>query len=139
MTESQRSKPKVLDVGNCDLDHGNLSDLLDRHFQADVQRAHGPEDTLAALRREHYDLVTINRLMDRDGSEGLEIIRSIKADARLADTPVMMVTNFSEHQALAQQAGAVPGFGKSALNDAETIALLSEYLFDKNMHINSSR
>ena len=125
----QRSKPKVLDVGNCDLDHGNIADLLRQHFAAEVHRAHSPEEALRALQRESYDLVTVNRLMDRDGSEGLEIIKSIKSDPTLVHTPVMMITNFAEHQSLAEQAGAVPGFGKAAIGDPETIERLAEYLF----------
>jgi CheY-like chemotaxis protein len=120
--------PKILDIGNCDMDHGNISTLLKRHFQATVHRAHGLEDTLEAMRRERYDLVTINRVMDRDGADGLEIIKSIKADPELAKTRVMMITNFDEHQQRAQQAGAVPGFGKSSLHDSETLRLLSENL-----------
>ena len=122
------SVPKVLDVGNCDLDHGNISSLLQDHFQAVVHRAHGLQDAFAALRGERFDLVTINRLMDRDGAEGLEIVKSIKGDPALAETQVMMITNFDEHQQRAQQAGAVRGFGKSRLQDPATLSLLSEYL-----------
>ena len=73
--------PLVLDVGNCDLDHGNISALLEQHFQAMVHRAHGSDDALAAVRRERYDLVTINRLMDCDGAQGLSV----------TDDPVQLV------------------------------------------------
>lgn len=119
---------KVLDVGNCDPDHSGITALLRANFEATVDRAHGFIDAMEAVRREQYDLVTINRLMDRDGSLGIEIIKAINADPELAATKVMMITNFAEHQELAQQAGAVLGFGKSALRDASTVELLSEHL-----------
>ena len=66
--------------------------------------------------------------MDRSGASGLDIIKRIKADESLASKPVMMITNFDDHQQLAVSAGAVRGFGKQALNLPATITLLSEYL-----------
>ena len=35
---------RVLDVGNCALDHGSISALISKQFGADVVQAHGPED-----------------------------------------------------------------------------------------------
>jgi CheY-like chemotaxis protein len=119
---------RVLDVGNCDMDHGNIRGMLEERFRAAVDRAHGPDDALAALRAAPYDLVLVNRLMDRDGSEGLEVLRRIQADPALAGVPVMIITNIPEHEAAAVSAGARPGFGKLALNAPQTHARLREYL-----------
>jgi CheY-like chemotaxis protein len=119
---------RVLDVGNCDLDFTNISELMRDQFAAEVHRAHGKADALQALQREKFDLVTVNRLLDRDGSQGLEIIKSLKEDPTLAMIPVMLITNFPEQQQIACEAGAVPGFGKAALQAAETIELLKPYL-----------
>lgn len=119
---------KVLDVGNCDPDHSGITALLKANFDVQIDRAHGFSDAMEAIRREKYDLVTINRLMDRDGSPGMEIIKEIKGDPAIAETKVMMITNFAEHQDLAIQAGAVAGFGKAALHDPATLATLSEHL-----------
>ena len=119
---------RVLDVGNCDPDHGGITALLQANFNVEIDRAHGFSDALEAIRREPYDLVTINRLMDRDGTPGMDIIKEVKGDPAIANTKVMMITNFVEHQELAVKAGAVAGFGKAALHDSETLAILSEHL-----------
>ena len=119
---------RVLDVGNCSMDHGAISALLSRHFRADVVQAHGPEDALSALRGGKFDLVLVNRKLDRDASDGLEIIQQIKADTQLAATPCMLITNFPEHQAAAVAAGAEPGFGKSTLSAPATIERLGKFL-----------
>ncbi len=119
---------RVLDIGNCGPDHNALSHLLSEQFGAQVLQAHGLEDALQALQEQSFDLVTVNRLMDRDGSEGLEIIKRVKADAGLSDTPVMLITNYDEHQQLAVNAGAVLGFGKTQLMSQQTIDRLRPFL-----------
>jgi len=42
--------------------------------------------------------------------------------------PVMLVSNFADAQAQAVESGALPGFGKAALNAPETLARLKEQL-----------
>ena len=64
---------RMLDVGNCDLDHGSIRNLVQRHFGAEVVRVHGSDDALAALRAGPFNLVVVNRKLDRDGSDGLAI------------------------------------------------------------------
>ncbi len=118
---------KVLDVGNCGPDHAAISDLLTT-FNVQLTRAHGLDDAMACLRAESFDLVMINRLMDRDGSSGMEIISTIKSDEALARIPVMLISNFPEYQELAVAAGAETGFGKRQLGDAATLELLKKYL-----------
>lgn len=118
----------VLDVGNCTPDHGALTRLLESNFEVQVLRTHGVGDTLDLLRSQAVDLVLVNRIMDRDGSSGLELIHKIKADAALAAVPVMMMTNFPDAQQAAIQAGAEPGFGKAALRDAATLNILRKFL-----------
>ena len=119
---------RVLDVGNCVPDHGAIRSLLERTFGAEVVQTHGPEDTLAELQRGEFDLVLINRKLDQDYSDGLDIIQRIKADAALADTPVMLITNYEDHQSDAVAAGAEPGFGKLSLNTPQTIERLGRFL-----------
>ena len=117
---------RVLDVGNCGPDHSAIKSLLAEHFDVEVVQAHSHDSALAELANSSFDLVLVNRLMDRDGSSGLEIVRSVKQ--QFAETPVMMITNFAEHQQSATAAGAEEGFGKSQLRSAETVQLLSGYL-----------
>ncbi len=119
---------RLLDVGSCGPDHASLRQLVQDHFDVVVDQADGMDDALELLGQQSYDLVTVNRVMDRDGSEGLEIIRAIKSHARFGDTPVMMITNFADHQHLAVTAGAVDGFGKSQLVTPSTVERLRPFL-----------
>jgi CheY-like chemotaxis protein len=119
---------RVLDVGNCGVDHAAIRRLLGGHFAAEVVQNHSQLEALASLRREQFDLVLVNRVFDRDGSDGLELIRAIKADSDLADVPVMLITNYEQHQRRAVEAGALPGFGKAELGDPETKERLAAIL-----------
>lgn len=119
---------RVLDIGNCSMDHGAISGMLRKQFQADVVQCHGPEDSLAALRAGKFDLVLVNRKLDQDYSDGLEIIQAIKADPKLAATPVMLITNYPQYEEQAVEAGALPGFGKKQLYDERTQQRLAAVL-----------
>ena len=119
---------RVLDVGQCDPDHASLRRLIQDNFSGQMDRAHGPADTLSLLRQSHYDLVLINRKLDRDHSDGLEILRAIKADPQLAAVPVMLITNFPEHQQAAMAEGGILGFGKAELDRPETAQKLQQAL-----------
>jgi CheY-like chemotaxis protein len=119
---------RVLEIGNCNLDHALLSSVLHRSFQADVVRTHGASDALAALRNGPFDLVLVNRILDRDGSEGLDFIRTIKSTPEFAAIPVMMITNYADHQDRAVAAGAERGFGKSDMHTAQTHEQLKRFL-----------
>lgn len=107
---------RVLDVGNCGHDHGLISSMLQRNFQAETSVADTAEATFEMLGKEHFDLVVVNRKLDQDYSDGIEIIKRIKQDAQWADLPVMLITNYPEHQAAAVAVGAIPGFGKQELS-----------------------
>jgi two-component system chemotaxis response regulator CheY len=72
------------------------------------------------LKSDRFDLVLVNRKLDVDYSDGLEVIRQIKSDPAIADVPVMLVTNYPEHQDAAVAAGAVRGFGKLEFEKPET-------------------
>lgn len=119
---------RVLDIGNCSMDFGAISGMLRKQFAADVVQCHGPDDSLDALRHGKFDLVLVNRKLDQDYSDGLDIIHAIKADPQIADVPVMLVTNYAEFQEQAVAAGALPGFGKKQLYDDTTQERLSKLL-----------
>lgn len=119
---------RVLDVGNCSLDHGAIRTMLQRTFAAEVVQADGLEDTLQRLREEPFDLVLVNRKLDADYSDGIDVIRAIKGDPALAAVPCMLVTNYAEHQQTAVAAGAEYGFGKKELYAAATRERLSRHL-----------
>ena len=121
-------KKRVLDVGQCNPDHYSIRHLIEGKFAAEVVRAHLPADALAKLREGQFDLVLINRKLDQDYSDGLEIIKLMKADAALASIPVMLVTNYAEHQEAAVAVGAAWGFGKLEYNRPETHDRLKKFL-----------
>jgi two-component system chemotaxis response regulator CheY len=118
----------VLDVGQCALDHGAIRALVEDNFDARVTQAHDAEQALAALRSGRFDLVLVNRKLDADNGNGLEIIKRIKADPPLAGASVMLVTNYPEYQEQAVAAGAEPGFGKSDLHEPKTLERLRTFL-----------
>ncbi len=119
---------RVLDVGNCVPDHSAIRAMLEKTFAADVLQTHGPGDTLTLLRKEPVDLVLINRKLDQDYSDGLDIVKRIKSDAKLASLPCMIVSNFPDQQQVAVAAGAEYGFGKKELYADATKERLARFL-----------
>lgn len=119
---------QVLDVGNCGPDFSSIHSFLTNRFDCEVKQCHGPDDTLNALRSGEVALVLVNRKLDRDYSDGIEIIKQIKSDPELKDVPVMLITNFAEHQDAAVEAGAERGFGKLEYDKPETVERLKPFL-----------
>ncbi|KAA5540049.1 response regulator transcription factor [Roseiconus nitratireducens] len=119
----------VVDCGNCGPDFHSIRQFVTANFDAVVVQTHDAEETLKLLRqRSDVALVTVNRKLDRDYSDGIEVVRQIKSAEDVGDVPVMLVTNYEEHQQSAMQAGCVRGFGKLALRDNATAELLQPYL-----------
>jgi CheY-like chemotaxis protein len=114
----------VLSVGQCFADHSSLVHALERHFQAEVVSAATADEAMTALRERAFDLVLVNRVLDADGSAGLDIVEQIKADETLREVPVMLVSNYEEAQLQAVAKGALPGFGKAAMGQPNMIARL---------------
>ena len=119
---------RVLDVGTCGFDHGRIRALLTAAFGAEVQPARTAAETLAALENGSFDLVLVNRVLDADGSDGVALIQSIRSHPQTGATPVMLISNFPEHQQRAVAAGAEPGFGKRELTAPETREKLQRFL-----------
>ena len=119
---------RVLDVGQCVPDHAAIRRLLEDEFDVRVERTHERDDTFAALRRGPVDLVLINRKLDIDYTDGLEILKAIKADPAFASIPVMLVSNYPDAHEEAVRAGAEPGFGKAQLGSIETVEKLRRFL-----------
>jgi CheY-like chemotaxis protein len=115
------STKRVLSVGQCLADHGSISRTLQHHFDVEVQAADSAADALTRLRQEPFALVLINRVFDADGTSGMELIKSLKADESLCTIPIMLVSNYADVQQDAMQAGALPGFGKAALGQPQML------------------
>ncbi len=119
---------RILDVGNCGYDHSAIARLVQREFNAVAVAADDAHEALREARTGSYALIVVNRVLDADGSEGIEIIEALKSDPATQHLPVMMITNYPEHQAKALAAGAEPGFGKSTLHEPSTRERLAKFL-----------
>lgn len=118
----------LLDCGNCGPDFSSIRQMATSNFDVTVLQTHGAEDTMQVLRSRKVDLVTVNRKLDRDYTDGMEVIKQIKSDPETQHVPVMLVTNYDEHQQAAIAEGAVEGFGKLSLDEPATKARLEVYL-----------
>lgn len=111
---------RILDVGQCPPDHAAISRFLHSLGPVTVESTPLPASAMELLRQHSYDLVLVNRKIDEDYSDGIDLVRLMKADAVAASVPVMLISNYADAQAEAVRAGALPGFGKKDL--ATTLA-----------------
>ncbi len=119
---------RVLSVGQCIPDDGSLLRFLSSHFEVELIRSPDKEDALSRIRTESFDLILVNRKLDADYSDGLEVIQSIQADPDINTTPVMLISNYPDAQEKAVVTGAVLGFGKMELNNPEVVERVAKYL-----------
>lgn len=106
-------------MGQCGYDDSRIGQLLQEACNAALDRSDDLAGARLALQGGRYDLVLVNRLLDRDRSSGLTVIENILSES---GTPaVMLVSDLPEAQAEAERLGALPGFGKAALHRPETI------------------
>jgi CheY-like chemotaxis protein len=125
---SEAARFHVLDVGQCMADHHAIHSMIIHNFSAEVDRAASVDEALHRMHTRPYDLVLVNRVMDQDGSDGLRLVREAKRDNRIESAPIMMVSNFTEAQDRAVEAGAQRGFGKRELHDPATLQRLARFL-----------
>ena len=121
----------VLDVGNCNPDHNAIAKMLTSNYDVVVLRAHELSDALQLLSKEAVDLIVINRKLDIDYSDGIEILRHLKQDAAYKGIPTMIITNYAEQQIAAVAEGAEYGFGKLQYSEPATRDRLSRFLDKK--------
>jgi len=119
---------RVLDVGNCAPDHQAIKQFLRTRFECEVRQAHGADDALAELAGGDFDLVLVNRKLDQDYSDGMDVIRRILKERGESAPSVMLITNYPEHQDAAVAIGAKRGFGKLQFGEPETLQRLKAVL-----------
>jgi two-component system chemotaxis response regulator CheY len=119
---------RVIDIGNCAPDHAAIRRQIESSFDAKVLQADDLAGALTRLGEQPADLILVNRKLDLDYSDGMAIVRHLKADPRWSGIPVMLISNYPEYQAEAVASGAVPGFGKQELRTSETREKLGKYL-----------
>ncbi len=118
----------MLDVGQCNLDHGSIGRLLSEKFGAEVERARTIDEAIEAAAKRRFDLILVNRILDATGEEGVAFIRQLRGAQADDAAPVMLISNYDDAQHAACEAGALRGFGKNALSASSTIKLLSAHL-----------
>ncbi len=117
---------RVLDVGQCGFDHAAIHHFIQSVISATVDAAGTAEEAQKLLEKNRYNLVLINRILDRDGSSGIELIKQLR---QIPDCPpLMLVSNLPDAQAKAMAAGALEGFGKSAIHLPQTAEHLRDVL-----------
>jgi CheY-like chemotaxis protein len=121
-------KKRVLSIGQCGPDNSAIRTFLTRNFDCEFDTADAAEDALAKMKSSTYDLVLVNRKLDIDYSDGTDVIRALKDDSESSEVPVMLVTNYPEHQEAAIAAGAIRGFGKLEFGKRETVERLAPIL-----------
>ncbi|MEO1130976.1 MAG: hypothetical protein AAFX05_14885 [Planctomycetota bacterium] len=122
------AEPVVVLVGHCGFDAGSLEKAVRTAIpEARIERA----DDAAALQALEGDahLLLINRVLERGfaTSEGIDLIRALAANGPAA----MLISNYADAQQEAEQAGALPGFGKSDIQSEETLDLLRRSMIER--------
>ena len=95
---------------------------------AALRRQVGPRQAEHLLQGEPPALILVNRKLDIDGGDGMEIIGRLLKDDKSREIPVMLVSNYPQYQAEAGALGARPGFGKSELGTPASLDKLRPYL-----------
>lgn len=110
----------IYSVGQCGFDHSNIASALSDAGCA-TRNIQSERELHLELRKELPSLILVNRLLDRDGQSGVSVIRNLKNNEHYRHVPVMLVSNYTQAQEEAVDAGALPGFGKNSLFDQDTI------------------
>jgi CheY-like chemotaxis protein len=121
----------IVSVGQCYADGPALERAIVSRFQAQVLHVDTADQALAHLNNGGVDLVLVNRIFDANGESGIDFIRRLKSDPATRHIPVMLISNYPEYQAQAQEFGAAPGFGKNALGEPEMVAALAPFLAER--------
>jgi two-component system, response regulator, stage 0 sporulation protein F len=128
MCQEPNMSRRVLSVGQCGPDHSALTRFLKGTFVVEIDTADTAAEAISAVQQQPYSLVLINRKLDADYSDGVDILRTLKADPATTAVPVMIVSNYPEYQDEAVMLGGERGFGKNQLGQSDVIAQLEPFL-----------
>ena len=109
---------RILLVGHCLPDRYLLSRAVKKAIDG-VEIEHANTDDALAKHLPQSHVLLVNRVLDGrfEHTSGVELIRELRERSGAA---CMLISNYEEAQAEAQQAGALPGFGKSELGKPTT-------------------
>ena len=119
----------VVLVGHCGVDGPRLERELSQGLPSGttVLRVNS-EDDLKKCCEEGADLLLVNREPVGFDRGGLEIVREVHAER--PEVKVMLVSDYDDAQQEAQQAGALPGFGKSRMGSGAVTKVVKQALGD---------
>jgi hypothetical protein len=108
---------RILLVGHCGVDGPRMQrEICDFLDEADVLRINSDEDLARAV--EGADLLLINREpIGFEPKMGRDLVRELRG--RYPGTKLMLVSDHDDAQEEAEEAGAMPGFGKSIVGTPE--------------------
>ncbi|MCA8988939.1 MAG: hypothetical protein KDA78_14930, partial [Planctomycetaceae bacterium] len=107
---------------------GALLRFLSSHFEIELTRSMNKADALQRVAGETYDLILINRKLDADYTDGVDVITALRETPHAQETPIMLISNYPDAQQRAVEAGALPGFGKMEFNKPEVVERLTAVL-----------
>jgi len=119
---------KIALIGHCGADGSYLRIAVGR-AQKDLKVVMVEDaQELERIIAEGVDLLMFNRVLDWgfDETEGASAIASLRA--KHPELKMMLVSNYSEAQAEAVAAGALPGFGKREIGSERVTKLIREAL-----------
>lgn len=119
---------RVMSVGQCNPDHFSLKSFLEKNFICEIIRIDSTNEALEELRKNHYDLVIVNRKLDIDYSDGLLLIQKMQENSDLSKIPAMLLSNYPEAQKEATENGGILGFGKLDYGKPETVEKIRGFL-----------
>lgn len=113
-------------VGHCDIDGPRLQQVLSSGLpEYKAFRVNSDEDLERAL-EEGVALLVVNREPVGFDTSGIEMIRDVRAEH--PEQKALLVSDYDDAQAEAQQAGALPGFGKKEIGSPALIDLVERAL-----------
>ena len=102
---------RVLDVGQCGPDHATIRTYLTRNFDCEVVQVDDAAGALSELKSGPFDLVLVNRKLDCDYSDGLEVIVR-------GERPAREVTRRTVDR---REIERIPGTGGDALRSIQNL------------------
>ena len=125
MNDSSNTSPVFIAVGHCGPDAWMLRTAIQRLFPDATLEDVADDDALAAGMASATDrpaVLLVNRKLDGDfaAGDGIELIEAIGGGTHVS----LLVTDLPDAAAAAIEAGAAPGFRKSALHGDATAAAL---------------
>lgn len=114
-TDKKTRISKVILVGHCGADTGSLTWFVGDATGLPVEGV----NSAARLRKVMAPdtLLLVNRVLDGDfdADTGVALIGELAKETN--PPPMMLVSNYTDAQAAAEKAGALPGFGKSQIGE----------------------